>query len=76
VEAPFAGISPLNLSSRSPATSRAGDHQRVGHPVFNLRRSLSFFAKMHEDVDRSAILRLAVHDDVKMHRMSAEGTSL
>ena len=26
---------------------------------------------MHEDADRFAILRLAVHEDVKMHRMSA-----
>jgi hypothetical protein len=51
------------------ATSRAVNQQRVGHPVLNLRGSLSFFAKMHEYVDRSAVFSLAVHNDVKMHRM-------
>ena len=40
----------------------------MGHPVLNLGRRLSFFAKMDEHVNRSSILSLAVHDDVKLHK--------
>jgi hypothetical protein len=46
----------------------AVNQQRVGHPVLDPRRRLSFFAKMHEYVNCSAILSLAVNNDVKVHK--------
>lgn len=67
-EAVFAGIVPLRLSNRS--SCRRSDGQRIGHLVFNLRGRLSLFAEMHQNVNRLAILSLAVQHDLEMHRVT------
>jgi hypothetical protein len=67
-EALFAGIALLRAIV-GLAAIRAVNDQRVGHPVFNLRGSLSFLPEMQEYVDGSAILSLAIDNDVEVHRL-------
>ena len=66
-EAPFVETFPLSPSNRKSVRRSGNQSSRGTTSNTHCRRSPSLFAKVGEYVSRSAILRLAIHNDVKVH---------